>query len=643
MSAIMAVPMIHENTTINRHLAKRLAGSRNPATRASLTIRNSLLVLVALSVPLLTLLATNRLSLLNFWDDWRWHLPANSTGSEVLVVDIDENSLATLGRWPWPRDLLDRLLTGLLEQHQVAVVGVDIILSDANTQADKAAFSALDRQRIIWAHAISLAPEAAVSQGVLTSAPPCPANSPWLLPVNGWLGLSPDIAGNDFRAGHIRPWPDSDQVIRVYMPFLSVDQRCVPALALAMYASIMGMEPNAALSMDDQTWLWDGIPLGLEPNGTLRLKWNFDRIRSVSAAEVLAGTASIPAGSTVLVGSTALGIGDFVKVPSVARFAGVGVHALALRQWLDRDFVIKPSYHDSAVYAALFGVFWLFWFASRRTTLLLWLAGVAIFVLWNLICYGFWLKNIYVAAEPMLWALFWLPGIQVYRLWQEKRARNIIYQQFHSYLPEKVLQELIDSQVDPQELAAQSREVTVLFADIQGFTTISENMEPVEVVSMLNAVMEYLSNHIAHHNGTLDKFMGDGVMAFWGAPVPMENHANDAIECAVGILADLEQLNAELDKLGLPSVQLGIGINSGQVAVGHMGSISRKNYTCVGDVVNIASRLQQMCSSLECNLLLGGDAAGRSHGIDLVKIRDIHVKGKKNQVAVYTHLHFQPA
>ena len=600
------------------------------------------LILASLALPLLALFLTRQTSVLNFWDDWRWLFHDDSTSAGLLVVDIDEQSLADHGRWPWPRERLGELLHILLEKHRAAMVGVDIILADRDTDNAEASLPALDNRRIVWAHAASLGAEPPVSQGLVTPAPACPENAPWSDRVNGWLGLAPRLAGDHFRAGHIRPWPDGDQVVRTYMPFLSDGHRCVPALGLAMYGAVMGIPPDAPLTSRDGNWQWGGIPLGLESGGVLRMKWALDRIRSISAGDVLNGAASIPPGSVMLVGSTAVGIGDFVSVPGAERFAGVGVHGLALGQWLDRDFLTMPVFHDALAYPLLVAVFWLLWLASRQTTVRLWLAGLAAILLWHLLAFLVWRRDIYFETEPVLWALLWLPGIQGYRLWQEKRARNIIYNQFHAYLPERVLQELIDSEVDPGELAAQSREVTVLFADIQGFTTISENMEPVEAVSLLNEVMEYLSGHIADHDGTLDKFMGDSVMAFWGAPIEMPGHADNAIDCGVAMLAKLGDLNRTLTDRGLPPVSLGIGINSGRVAVGNMGSLNRKNYTVVGDVVNIASRLQNLCSTLDVNLLIGGDSADRSFRHNLCKMRDYQVKGKRKAVGIYCHPLFQP-
>ena len=599
-------------------------------------VTSALLLCAAAIAALVTLVLSNNSTLLNGWDDMRWKfLPARES-SQIVLVDIDEQSLARQGRWPWPRTRLADLLELLLDEHGAAVVGVDIILSEPGDEAGDLRLAALDRERVVWAHAASMGNEPPAGQGVLTAAPRCPPASPWNQPVRGWLGLTPAIAGDTFRAGHIRPWPDGDSIVRTYQPFLAFGPQCIPALGLAMYSALLGTAVDAPLHRENGDWQWSGIPLGLEDSGLMRLIWRTPAIRAISAHDILSETAQLPRGAVMVVGSSALGIGDFVSIPGVERFAGVGIHALALRQWLDREFVAMPPYHDWLAWGLLIPVFAIFWRTSTAAASRPWIVAAILFASWNLLALALWRQGVYFAAEPMLWALLWLPPIQGWRLWQEKRTSRRIYRQFHAYLPEKVLQELIASGVDPRQLEAEFRDITVLFADLRGFTTLSENMTPREVVTLLNEVMEHLSFHIGTHEGTLDKFMGDSVMAFWGAPVAMDNHADRAVSCAIAMLDNLDTLNDTLRSKGLPPVALGIGINSGQVAVGNMGSASRKNYSAVGDAVNIAARLQQLSKSLDCYLLIGADTAVLCRDNTLVRLKEVDVRGKKNRVTVYT-------
>lgn len=580
-------------------------------------------------------------SILNSWDDWRWKTLSQGSGTGVYFVDIDEASLARHGRWPWPRVQLAQLLATLLDDYNASVVGVDIIFSEPGDSTGNQLLAGLDKERTIWALAASMGDEPEIQQGVLAPAPACPPGSPWPTVDNGWLGLTGEIAGSHFRAGHIRPSTDRDQTVRTYQPFLANNGKCIPALGLAMYGSLMGLDPDTALTDTKQGWLWGGIPLGLEKSGLMRLIWRTTAIMPVPAHRVLSRDALIPPGAAIVVGSTALGIGDFVTTPSSDRFTGAGVHALALRQWMDRDFVVRPALHSLVLWCVLIPIFIAFWHYSSRSPYTPWLAWVIAATIWVGVSSVAWRWGLLLETKPVALALLWLPMIQGYRLWQERKDRRLIYRQFHAYLPESVLKELIRSKVDPNKLAAQSREITVLFVDLRGFTSLSENMTPEEVVALLNEVMEYLSSLIGLFDGTLDKFMGDGIMAFWGAPVAMDDHADRAVSCARAMLDHLPAFNDKLAAQGYQTISLGIGINSGQVAVGHMGSLNRKNYTAIGDTVNIAARLQQLSGELNQTLLIGADTEKLCRQQHLVQLQDVELKGKKRLVTTYVPALFQ--
>jgi len=600
-------------------------------------------VIAAALTSFLTLYLSSATSILNGWDDFRWTLFSRDQQSQVYLIDIDETSLSIYGRWPWPRQRIADLLEKLLNEHRAAVIGVDILFSEGDNEITNKRLAELDQDRLVWAHATSLGKEPKIDKGLITAAPTCPSQSPWSQRVNGWLGLTEAIGGAGFRGGHIRPWPDSDQIVRMYMPFLPHDDQCVPALGLAVYGALLGIPADAPLSHDDGEWLWGGVPLGLEHNGLLRLAWHTDSIKAIPAHRILSGDIELPSNAVMILGSTAVGIGDFVSIPNRERFTGAGVHGLAFLQWLDRDFINTLPYQELLTWGLLCAIFLLFWNTSSATAHKPWGIAAVIVLCWNLAVFFLWTKNIYLAAEPVLWALFWLPAIQGLRLWQEKKTSKLIYEKFHAYLPEKVLQQLISAHVDPKEFDAQSKEVTILFADLRGFTSLSETMPPKDVVSLLNEVMEYLSQFIGKHEGTLDKFIGDSVMAFWGAPVEMADHADKAVSCALDMLENLEDLNGDLAKKGFPAVNLSIGVNSGVVAVGNMGSVSRKNYTVVGDSVNTAARLQQFTKALNCRLLIGESTARGCRGQNLTELRRIELRGKKKQVTVFTAAKHAPA
>lgn len=604
--------------------------------------RHLLSFLAAALTASVTLYLSSVTSILNGWDDIRWSLFSRDQQSQVYLIDIDETSLSAYGRWPWPRQRIATLLDTLLNKYQAAVVGVDILFSEGDSQASNNQLAQLDQDRLVWAHATSLGKEPRIDKGLITEAPTCPSPNPWNQQVNGWLGLTEAIGGAGFRGGHIRPWPDSDQIVRMYMPFLPHEEQCVPALGLAIYGALLGIPPDAPLSQNDDEWLWGGVPLGLGENGLLRMAWHTGSIKAIPAHRILSGDIELPSNAVMVLGSTAVGIGDFVSIPNRERFTGAGIHGLAFLQWLDRDFITTLPYQPLIIWVLLCAIFLTFWHTSSSTAHKPWGLAAIIVIVWNLASFLLWTRNIYFEAEPVLWALFWLPAIQGMRLWQEKKTSKLIYEKFHAYLPEKVLQQLISAHVDPRELDAQAKEVSVLFADLRGFTSLSESMPPKDVVSLLNEVMEYLSQFIGKHEGTLDKFIGDSVMAFWGAPIEMGDHADKAVSCALDMLDNLDKLNDDLAKKGFPAVNLSIGVNSGVVAVGNMGSMSRKNYTVVGDSVNTAARLQQFTKALNCRLLIGESTAKGCRGHNLLELRKIELRGKKKQVIVFTAANHGP-
>jgi adenylate cyclase len=241
-----------------------------------------------------------------------------------------------------------------------------------------------------------------------------------------------------------------------------------------------------------------------------------------------------------------------------------------------------------------------------------------------------------LSSAPLLWGTLLLPlGLGV-RLWQARSARNLLYRQFSAYLSREVLEELVRHGTDPRTLEAQSCEITILFADIRQFTALSEALPSAQVVRLLNEVMSFLARHVASHGGTLDKFLGDGVMAFWGAPLPMEDHADRAVACACRMMADLAGLNARLRANGWPAIRLGIGIHTGEAAVGNMGSSERRAYTAVGDAVNLAARLEALSSHGLAAVLVSEACVRRCRAHRFRYLGRQAIRGRRAGVEVYT-------
>jgi adenylate cyclase len=568
-------------------------------------------------------------------DDIQWAAFPVEHWPLVHVVDIDDASLARFGRWPWPRSQLAELIRTLDEDYRVAVVGLDIVLSEPSGQ-DQALREVAQNVPLVWAVAPALQGEAALLQGDIGPASACTPEISLSDPAVGYLGVAESLVSTQMRTGHVRPKPDRDGVIRNYISFVAIQSRCIPALGLAVWAEWLGVAADAEVAVVGDELIWGGVPLGVGADGLLRLRNMQPAVSHVSAAEVLSGQAQLPPGAIVLVGSSALGVGDIISLPGQPRAAGVNVHAYALAQWLSGSFVKGESWRLWAEFVLLVAAFLGALYISHLSVLKLWLY-------WLLLTAGWWClsalghaQGIVFSMVPFVWASLALPvGLGV-NVWQAKSARNLLYHQFSAYLSSEVLDELVRQGADPRALDAQSCEITIMFADIRRFTALSESLPSEQVVSLLNEVMSFLAAHIARHGGTLDKFLGDGVMAFWGAPLPMEDHADRAVACACDIVSELDSLNAVLGARGWPAIRFGIGIHTGEAAVGNMGSAERRAYSAVGDAVNLAARLEALSSDNLASILVSEPCALQCRTHVFHDLGPQTIRGRRAGVNVFT-------
>jgi adenylate cyclase len=222
-----------------------------------------------------------------------------------------------------------------------------------------------------------------------------------------------------------------------------------------------------------------------------------------------------------------------------------------------------------------------------------------------------------------------------YGYFVESRAKRELTQLFGSYVPPQLVDEMVQ---DPSNrtMKATNKDLTVMFCDLRGFTQLAEKMEPTELQHFLNDVFSRLTQVIISRRGTIDKYMGDCVMAFWGAPVSMSNHAELAVQAALDITQVIVQINAEYSAQGLPEVRLGIGINTGVMCVGDMGSFMRRSYTVVGDAVNIASRIEGLTKHYAVDLLAGNLTKMHTPQFDWLPVDTVRLEGKTEALALFT-------
>lgn len=533
--------------------------------------------------------------------------------SPVTVVAIDDRSVLEYGRWPWPRAVQAELFTAILNANP-SVLGVDIIYSELD---DAWADSRLAR---------------ALGQGqapvVLALAR---AGDRELVPDDTFL--SPNV-----RVGHINTVVDGDGVVRRFAFEVNTAQGPVRAFSwiVASLASRAGEGGLKAPPLDASGRLLVNYRLA-GSGGRLSV----DSIaETVSAADVLAGRMrSRLAGRPVLVGVTAAGLEThdrhLTPLRPLGSIPGVYIHAAAVSSFLDGQYIHRTSPWMGALAALATGIimgaaaFGLGpWKASGVFLGLVLASGGT--ALWRFTAAGTWVP---VAPVSLTLIVTYAVGLWVTRQQAEREAQRI-RETFRRYVAPEVVDILLE---DPgiAETQGARREVTILFADVRGFTGYAEVERPEDVVLRLNRYLEIMTESVLLHGGMVDKFLGDGLMAVFGAPIPSEDHAEQAVRAGLHMLRRIE-LEKKVTSGRRERLEIGVGIHTGEAIIGSVGSWRRQEYTAIGDAVNVASRLQELAppgtvvASEETMAQVGGGVA-----MQVTPLGATHLRGRAKPVELY--------
>jgi adenylate cyclase len=364
--------------------------------------------------------------------------------------------------------------------------------------------------------------------------------------------------------------------------------------------------------------------------------------RYYSAIDVIKGALPADAlrGRIVLVGTSAPGLLDMRVTPVGETYPGVETHANLIAGLLDGKIPVRPDYAlgYEVVLLAMTGVMLAICLplvSALRAVVL------TVGVLIGLVGLNVWLFLGYGLVMPLASALtltLIVFGVHMsYGYFVESRSKRELAHLFGTYVPPELVDEMVKDP-DRYTMQAEARELTVMFCDMRGFTTLSEGMAPVQLQALLNEVFSRLTNIIRQHRGTVDKYMGDCVMAFWGAPVPAADHAQQATQAALAMAREVVRINEEHAAAGLSAIRVGIGYATGVMCVGDMGSDVRRSYTVIGDVVNLASRLEGLSKLYGVDIVASESARRQAaHGVwqELDRVR---VKGKAEAVTIFTPL-----
>lgn len=569
--------------------------------------------------------------------DWHanLHLQASADQQRLAIIDIDEASIEAIGTWPWPRVVVAQLAQTLFARYHVKTVGLDIVFPEASDAKGDAALAALTKKYpLVLAQAFDFsgraeAPRIGELSGALKNTPEL--NSP---EASGYIANHSGLA-NNACVGHITPQPDFDGQVRRIAPQVQFANQLYPMLATAMLdchakANNANNANQLANSIARDGYLHVPFKVGLQGYTV------------IPAIAIFSDTVpqDVLKGRHILVGSSALGLGDRVSTPIHPWLPGVMVHAQVLDALLDAEAQPHQRYDFS----------WLAWlwalgsimllailFAATRARIAL--AALALLPLaWVLIADRLLLAGHTLPLTlPLLGSAVFL-AVQAPLEWS--RAQSDTDQfiiRFRKYLPPVMVDLLVRQQRGADVLKAARKTITVLFVDVRGYTAMAEEIEPEKLADFTQWVLGALTMEVHRSGGTLDKYMGDALMAFWGAPLDQPDHADRALDCAIGMQRAMAQLNIDLPRRypNMAPIKICIGINSGEAVVGELGTAQRSAFTAIGDTVNLASRLQDHAKTTQHETLIGSGTALLVTRHPLVLYEFAAMRGRRKSDAIF--------
>ncbi|SHM39555.1 adenylate cyclase [Duganella sacchari] len=633
----------------------------------------------------------------NLWSGERMKLEKPVLDKRIVIVDIDGKSLTEFGRFPWSRNVQGTLISQLVNHYQAKAVGYDISFPEPDTSSGYSVLEKLSRtelkdvpvlrQRLeelkpmmdydgVFASALKEKPVILgfnLSPDQIKGTLPKPLfteadlNGRELTAYNapGFEANVPVLTQAAAGAGSFSVVTDPDGIVRTAYLIQQVGDSYYPSLSLAtasLYLNALAVKPLLDQNVDKMSDLqresggYDYLTI-IMPGGVQRLIPVGDGMstvvqyrgvggprggsfRYVSAADVLTGRAPVELlkGTVVLIGTTAPGLVDLRATPVNPEYPGVEIHANLIRSMLDNRFKQRPYYSFIAEAASVLMVGLALSFGlAALSPLRAILSGV-------LVLAASLAANYYLYREMDLifdLAMLVIVIVSVFVMnvaWGyffEVRKGAALVSRFGEYVAPELVAEMAE---DPEKynMDGESRELTVMFVDVRGFTTISEGLTPKQLREYINLYLTAMSEDIrSAHQGTLDKYIGDAVMAFWGAPVAFSDHASRGVATSLLMQASAKRLNQDFIARGWPELKIGIGLNSGLMHVGDMGSNIRRAYTVMGDAVNLGSRLEGITKVYGVGITVGEATRAAATEFTYRELDLVRVKGKNEPVAIF--------
>ena len=637
-----------------------------------------------------------------FFYDLRMRMVKPVLDPRIVIVDIDEKSIAEIGRWPWSRDVVAELVRQMTQTYQSPSVGFDVVFAEPDTSSgysrleqlahgelkdvpqfgrqlqglkskmdyDARLAAALEGQPVVMGY--NLSNEAgAIAKGQLPEPAFTVADlGGRRLDVTRWRAYGanlPQLQQAARSGGFFNPLPDDDGLIRAVPLVAQVGENFYESLALATArVALKGRQVKPVFLHDDALLseqqlrdygALDAIAMDVKPEPlfipverhlTTLVTYrghggpSGGAFRYVPAVDVLKGR--VPHqdldGRVMLVGTTVPGLNDLRATPVSPVYPGVEVHANLIASIIDGDFKQRPEF---AVGYDLIQVLLVGLVLGVLLPMLgpLWAIVLTVVVGGGLGAFNVWLYDAGGLVLPLATALLLVAALFISNLgWGylfEYRNRRAIVNLFGEYVAPELVAEMAANPAS-YNMEGEIRELTVMFSDVRGFTTISESLQPNELREYINAYLTAMSEDIRGNRGTLDKYIGDAVMAFWGAPLDLPDHAARAVATALQMQRTTIVLNEQFALRDWPPLKIGIGLNTGSMRVGDMGSKIRRAYTVMGDAVNLSSRLESITKVYGVGLLVGQATRDAAPGFVYRELDRVRVKGKNEPVPIFEPL-----
>ena len=606
----------------------------------------------------------------------------------IVVIDIDDKSIEQIGQWPWSRNVVSQMLENLT-QSEVGLIAFDIvfaeedrsnplkIIKDLNIKTDKE----IPDYDYIFAATVSQTPtilgyqfQLSKDDYITTRAPEVPAifieknmteyNKDMVIKAHGSILNIPIVQDNAYSSGFFNNVPDESGVVRSVPLVIRFDEQLYPSLALEVIRTISNKkkvfveyDENGVSDITVGDYV---IPTDRYGRAIVNFRGGAKTFQYISAIDIINNTfdKNDISGKIAIVGTSAAGLLDLRSTPFESIYPGVEVHANVIDNILTEEYLAKPSWIDGLniihIVILTFIVVMLIAYLPIMYSLfmiaILFISDIY-FIFYTLFDVGLILNILFPILTIILSSIF---AITV-NYFLEIRQTGAIKQKFASKVSKEVMESLLENP-DNGSFSAMDKEITVFFSDVRGFTNISEAMPNAKVlIEFLNEYMDPMTDIIIKEQGTVDKFIGDAIMAYWNAPGDVLNHADKALRATLFQLHAMKDLNAKLridprftnvvkmsDEKGIPIVDIGIGLNTGMATVGEMGSSQRSDYTVIGDPINLGARLESLCKyyGSKCNISeftkaqLTGEYIFRD--LDLVV-----VKGKSEAIKIWQVLDFE--